>query len=841
MCGTKHVLSASDTLWAYGKWSLKNGPGSISFNPGSSYHLAEVSIGAAAYGTYELWWQVESGACPVQNDSVIITFNPLPALPATTGDSACGSSSITLEALPGLHGTGVRWYNDSASSTVLINNNQFVTPVISASATFWASSFNASTGCEGPREKAEAAILSIPGEPTPHVNPKCGPGSYTISASIGTGGTTNLWYNHPFAPVALDTSKDYLTQAIGSTTMYYVSTINWATGCESPRDSVQLIIHPLPVAPVVTDTSHCGPASFNLYAETGLHGDAVYWFAQAAGGTAIFAGNQLNTSLINNDTVFYAASINTVTGCQSTREKGEIRVLPIPDLPTTRDTFNCGPGSLTLKADTGRFTTGLRWYTLPTGGTLFSVGDSLETPFLTADYTYYVSAFNGNTLCESARKPINIDIVQGIPPQVIIGKPVVNLHEANVIYAVDEYANVDYLWDIPGEITINQNNGSWLKLEFPNLGSYEISVQLNNNGCPGPVSHKLITVTEGGLKIDLVDYSPQLCEGHQYLISPRILGGTPPYAYQWLGNTGQLSDTNMLETYFDASTRGSYQLILKVTDFNYKTAQDTLYITVHPNPTAAILTDKNRVCVGDDMILMIDYEAVTGNNQHLWTGQVAALSSTVVPDPVFAPFDAGPYNLHYMLIDENNCVAHDSVVLFAEKADARFEADKYYGCSPLAVNFTNTSTGEYANQQWSVDTVTFMLDNPAYSFINASPAIQYKDVSLTIFTNNGCKDTYTSTFTVYPNPKASITASPTSACSPVVVSFASLQGNLGYSWDFGDGTKVTTGFATAHAYQYDGTDSAVFNIKLNTVSPLQCSDSTTIDITVFLHQMPISR
>lgn len=122
------------------------------------------------------------------------------------------------------------------------------------------------------------------------------------------------------------------------------------------------------------------------------------------------------------------------------------------------------------------------------------------------------------------------------------------------------------------------------------------------------------------------------------------------------------------------------------------------------------------------------------------------------------------------------------------KAD--FTIDKAGGCSPLTVQFTNTTSGASASVKYKWD-----FGNGNGSGL-ASPGATYTQektytVTLTV-TDGGNTSTKSQQVTVYKKPTADFTLTPTSGCLPLDVKFTSTtnagDGTIsGYFWDFGDG------------------------------------------------------
>src|SRR4051812_18644890 len=96
----------------------------------------------------------------------------------------------------------------------------------------------------------------------------------------------------------------------------------------------------------------------------------------------------------------------------------------------------------------------------------------------------------------------------------------------------------------------------------------------------------------------------------------------------------------------------------------------------------------------------------------------------------------------------------------ASAQTADFTAAPPSGCAPLPVGFTNTSTGTTSSTTYEWDFgnfITSTLKDGSTTYLTAGTYT----VKLTI-TEGSKKNTKTMTITVYPAPKASYTASPTS-------------------------------------------------------------------------------
>ena len=148
-----------------------------------------------------------------------------------------------------------------------------------------------------------------------------------------------------------------------------------------------------------------------------------------------------------------------------------------------------------------------------------------------------------------------------------------------------------------------------------------------------------------------------------------------------------------------------------------------------------------------------------------------------------------PY-FRYALIFIISCLCTGQA--FAQ-LQAGFTMDKTGGCSPLVVNFTNTTTGAGSNAVYDWD-----FGNGNSSGLPNGGAIytleQSYSVTLTV-TDAGKKSSITQQVVVYKPPTVDFTSSVTKGCLPLPVTFTSGSvsgsGNItSYTWDFGDGNTI---------------------------------------------------
>ncbi|MBL7862704.1 MAG: gliding motility-associated C-terminal domain-containing protein [Cyclobacteriaceae bacterium] len=338
--------------------------------------------------------------------TAVVTINPLPSAPTTTGGTTCSASSFFLTASGGTAGQ-YRWYTVPTGGTPIAGQTNFsyTTPVLSVTTTYYVAINNGT--CESTRTAVTATIATPPTAPSTTSGSSCATSSFTLSASGGTAGQYR-WYTVSTGGTALagETNATYTTPVLTTTTTYYVAINNGI--CESSRTSVTATINTPPMAPTTSGSSACGDASVTLSASGGTAGQ-YRWYTVSTGGSALAGETNATytTPVLSTTTTYYVAINNGICESSRTSVTATINTPPMP--PTTSGSSACGDASVTLSASGG--TAGqYRWYTVSTGGTALAgqTNDTYTTPTLTSTTSYYVAIHDGT--CESARTIVTATI-----------------------------------------------------------------------------------------------------------------------------------------------------------------------------------------------------------------------------------------------------------------------------------------------------------------------------------------------------------------------------------------------------------------------------------------------
>jgi len=160
----------------------------------------------------------------------------------------------------------------------------------------------------------------------------------------------------------------------------------------------------IPVAtPAANPSPVCDSGSFTFSA-TATTGSTISWYDAAVGGNLLGTGNTYTTPTLTTTTTYYVDA-----GCESNRKSvvATVNITPSTPVATSSTVYNCGPGSVTLEADSNMGT--ISWFTSSTGGNSVYTGNSFTTPSISNNITYYAQASNG-TCINTDRTPVNIVI-----------------------------------------------------------------------------------------------------------------------------------------------------------------------------------------------------------------------------------------------------------------------------------------------------------------------------------------------------------------------------------------------------------------------------------------------
>lgn len=358
-----------------------NPTGGSALGTGTSFTTPSISLSTTYYV------ETVNASCSSSRIAVIATVNTTPTITSTTPASRCDAGQVVLNATASAGST--IWYANPTGGTALATTNNFVTPSITGTTTYYV---EASTGsCTSIRTAVIATMNVTPIVTSTTPATRCDSGTLTLGA-VANSGTLN-WYANPTGGSSLGTGTSFTTPSISGTTTYYVdaSTVS----CTSVRTPVVATVN---VTPTVTGipNSRCDSGTVTLSASA--NAGTISWYANPSGGSALGTGTSFITPSISGTTTYYAESVNGT--CTSTRVPVIATVNTTPTITSTTDAAICGQGGGTLSATASAGT--IYWYSVSSGGVAFTSGTSI--PVSGGSFTFYVETISNG--CISPRVPV---------------------------------------------------------------------------------------------------------------------------------------------------------------------------------------------------------------------------------------------------------------------------------------------------------------------------------------------------------------------------------------------------------------------------------------------------
>lgn len=223
--------------------------------------------------------------------AVTATVNPIPSLPTPVSGSRCEPGTVSLSASSGSNGNNVRWYAAPTGGSPIATSLTY-TPYLTTTTTYYISSYNSTTLCEGSRTPITATVKPLPPAPLVTGNERFGPGTFSL---VATGGDTYTWYdpsNNVVSSQAL-----YSTPSISATTTNYAYVISTVNGCASPPTWVTLNVYS---DIIITATSNAVVMNENVTMDAGFDYTTFDW---RKGGTTLGSNRYLDTNIPGDYTV----------------------------------------------------------------------------------------------------------------------------------------------------------------------------------------------------------------------------------------------------------------------------------------------------------------------------------------------------------------------------------------------------------------------------------------------------------------------------------------------------------------------------------------------------------
>ncbi len=434
------------------------------------------------------------------------------------------------------------------------------------------------------------------------------------------------------------------------------------------------------------------------------------------------------------------------------------------------------------------------------GTPLVSNFDSILHVFTTpGSHLVTITAFNFTTGCSDSYSS-GVNVV--IPVASFTVTPPSGCSALHVFLQNTSPNASSFVWDFGDGTVIGWTDTISHTYALPGIYNAQLTIT-NFQGCSGTVT---IPIHVEGPTANFTANATAACTPSTITFSDFTTDDTTLVSWHWIfgdGNQTTVSTPTVSHTYMNS---GNYSVTMIVTDIHG--CKDTLYKPNYIQSTfpLPVMVADSFACRGDTIIFNASGTSVAGPATYYWNyGDLSPTDTTTsnIMNHIY-PND-GIYTVSFTVVDVNGCSQTITHLLYVQTPVAMYtDSVIAEGCGFTTVQFINHSTGLGITQwHWLFgDGASSTQPNPTHTY--SVPG--YYTVSLTVTNAGMCSTTAISdSLVLVQGPLGTFTFSPATGCNPLTVYFTASSNNTStYTWDFGDGTVITTTSPTIqHTYTQD--------------------------------------
>jgi len=244
------------------------------------------------------------------------------------------------------------------------------------------------------------------------------------------------------------------------------------------------------------------------------------------------------------------------------------------------------------------------------------------------------------------------------------------------------------------------------------------------------------------------------CVGDPINLNIGIESGTPDFTVEW--NDQRFSPIDNFETAFTSNVAEDVHVSIEVTDAHE--CKDTLEATfsIKENPVNYIPED-TVLCSRYDHIIKVTDDS---NAIVTWTGDVSIIKDSSDPTKVVLYTEgSGDYELHYVILNENNCDSEGTLTIEILESPYYIAKDTAYCVARQDTIYTTSQNSVRSSYNWEViegeGEIAKKLGKDAIYLATASGTSTVRMIATA--TKYECYDTVDVTINVYENPGVTIT------------------------------------------------------------------------------------
>lgn len=802
---------------------------------GSTYVTSGGLFNPTQAGVYTLTVTAGASGCTIQ-DQVVVTVHDLPSVNAGSDAAICSGQTIQLTgSASSTNGaiTSILWTGSNLSNTGIYN------PMASpATATTYTLYVTDAENCSS----SDAVVISVNANPTVNagadINICANAGPQTLSGQSPAGGT--------WSGSGVNASGVFTPGSLGSFTLNY--TFTNSNGCSASDQRIVTVINPGSVN-AGNDVTLCLNSTPHQLTAGGT------W----TGSSWVSSGGLFTPGAVGIYTLTFTAN----TGQCFASDVIEVEVLPLPTINAGNDFAICSGEIAQLNATASSPNGAINAYTWTSGIVSNNlIANPSASPLSTSTYSVTatdafgcssgdaitvtvhslpsVNAGNNITLCDqpiayqlSGFSPIGGSWSgSGVNSTGLFTPSATGVQMLTYCYtdnngceACDDMSvnvvSTTYA-DAGPDITVCAGSPAFNLQAVSTGGTWTPNTYLNSSGLFNPavagtyichytlgsgscMTTDQVTVTVNNLPVANAGPDGAVCAGDTYQLSG---GGNGTGGIDYLWNNASLLDDPTI-SFPIASIPSTTVFTLTVSDANGCSDSDDVTITYTPLPDAQFSSPQN-ICVN----ALVNFNNQSTNaSAYDWNFGNGNSSGQINGSTVFPA--AGDYDVVLSAMNTLGCI--DSIVHTIHVMDlpqASFTKSVNGGCSPLSVEFVNTSQGENLVSNWDFGNSSYTGTTPDAIAFAANGTVETHTITLTVINQCG-SDNFQDQVVVDPQPIAQFSTDLSSICSPVTTVFLNTSlGNPDYFlWDLGDGETSSDAVPAPKVYTTDD-DEEEFIIQL---------------------------
>ncbi|MHC1705558.1 MAG: T9SS type A sorting domain-containing protein [Tenuifilaceae bacterium] len=813
---------------------------------------------------------------------VTVEADPGISVPPTSGTICSGGTkALSVTATGGTPSLDYQWEASADGSSgwaaVGTNSSSYTTAALTATNFYRVTVSATGNGC-GTAQSSNAQVTVV-ADPAISVGPSgstiCSGGTQAMTVTT-TGGTPSLSHQWEMSSDGSTgwsnvgtNSTSYTTTALTADRYYRVTASASGNGCDNATSSnaaVLVVADPsISTQPAVATICSGGVANLSVVV-TGGEGVTYQWqdgnsgtgpWSNVTGGSGGTSNSYTTPTLIANKyyRVVVSASGN---GCTSPVNSSSALVTVEADpgisVPPTSGTIcSGGTKALSVTATGGTPSLDYQWEASADGSSGWAAvgtnSSSYTTAALTATNFYRVTVSATGNGCGTAQSS-NAQVTVVADPAISVGPSGSTIcsggTQAMTVTTTGGTPSLSHQWEMSsdgstGWSNVGTNSTSYTTTALTADRYYRVTASASGNGCDNATSSNAAVLVVADPSISTQPAGTSICSGGTNTISVAANGGTPSLNYQWeISDNGTSGWTNVglnSDSYATGvlTLTKYYRVTISATGNGCNSiVSSNSQITVVPDPSWVSYTfPVTEICIGGGVNFSVDISDGLGGDIS-WIRSISSggAGSTVISGdnppstttyyyrPQYAPTGVG-CNLSDGTETTVNVSPQPIAPVLTKSPNVAALCEGNNVSASLSTAGSG-GTGCSATYEYSYDNSgtwnSYTLGNPVTT--TGHTKVDIRAIWGGCGTGSGCiASTNTYSWTIYPNPTASITpVSPSTCASTWITLTATPAGGSGnyttYAWtNTGASSLNTTSVASPSFYNStDGTYPLLFTI-----------------------------